>query len=200
MEINSQQLTPKQLLQLYKKINLNKNSEVKNSTLTSNSSNKLSLPPSIRNMDPTLQKLILQNWIQQDLPLKENDLQKLVSLIKNSNLNIENKQLIKIASFLVKNKLPLSIYLIKGANSFLDDKSSISQEINKFPNLKKQLSANIFHNPEQIKSELEQYFRKSGKILQQLFARETDNNSQLKTQLMGQQAINAKRDSLLFVE
>lgn len=200
MKINNQQLTPKQLLQLYKEINLNNSSKVKKSTLVSNISNELVLPPSLGNLNPSLQKLILQNWIQQNLPLKENDLQKLVNLLKNSNLNIENEQLIKTASFLVKNKLPLSSYLIKGTALFLDGKSSMSQELSKFPGLKEQLAVNLFHNPEQIKSELEQYFQKSGKILQQLFAQETDKNSPLKKQLMGQQAVNARKESLLFVE
>src|SRR6056297_118403 len=200
MEINNQQLTPKQLIQLYKRFNLKNSNKVKKTALTSNLSNKLTLPPSMRSLNPSLQKLILQNWIQQNLPLKENDLQKLVSLIKNSNLNIENKQLIKTASFLVKNKLPLSSYLIKGTASFLDVKSSMSQELNKFPGLKEQLSVNLFNNPEQIKAKLEQYFEKSGKILQQLFAQDTENNSLLKGQLMGQQAVNARRESLLFVE
>lgn len=200
MKINNQQLTPKQLLQLYKKINIKQNNKIEKSTLTSNLSNKLSLPPSLRKLDSSLQKIILRNWIQQDLPLKENDLQKLVSLIKNSNLNINNKQLIKAASFLAKNNLPLSSYLLKGTARFLNGKSSISQNLNNFPNLKEQLSVNLFHNPEQIKSELEQYFKNTGKILQQLVSSETKNNSNLKEQLMGQQAINARRDSLLFVE
>ncbi len=200
MKINNQQLTPKQLLQLYKKINLKQSNEIKKSTLNSNLSDKLSLPPSLRKLDPAVQKIILRNWIQQDLPLKENNLQKLVSLIKNSNFNIDNKQLIKAASLLVKNNLPLSTYLLKGTAHFLDDKSSISQNLNNFPGLKEQLSVNLFHNPEQIKSEVEQYFKNTGKILQQLVSSETENSFNLKEQLMGQQAINTRRDSLLFVE
>jgi len=200
MEINNQQLNPDQLLKLYKNIDSNINNAVKKETLSNNLSNKLFLTSSLRSLDSSLQKIILQNWIQQNLPLKENELQKLVGLIYNNSFNIDNEQLIKIASFLVKNNLPLSTYLIKGVAQFLERKSSISQEYNKFPELKGQLSVNIFNNPEQIKLELEQYFQKTGKILGQLFTQESDDNSKLKGQLIGQQAINARRESLLFVE
>ena len=200
MEINNQQLNPDQLLKLYKNIDSNINNAVKKETLSNNLSNKLFLTSSLRSLDSSLQKIILQNWIQQNLPLKENELQKLVGLIYNNSFNIDNEQLIKIASFLVKNNLPLSTYLIKGVAQFLERKSSISQEYNKSPELKGQLSVNIFNNPEQIKLELEQYFQKTGKILGQLFTQESDDNSKLKGQLIGQQAINARRESLLFVE
>ncbi len=200
MEINNQQLNPNQLLKLYKNIDSNKNNVAKKETLSNNSSNKLFLTSSMRSLDSSLQKIILQNWIQQNLPLKENELQKIVSLINNNSFNIDNEQLIKIASFLTKNKLPLSTYLIKGVAQFLESKSSISQEINKTPELKGQLSVNAFNNSEQIKLELEQYFQKTGKLLEQLFTQEQDSNSNLKGKLIGQQAINARRESLLFIE
>jgi len=200
MEINNQQLTLDQLIKLYKNIDFKKNNAIKKATLTSDLSNKLVLPSPLMNLNSSLQKMILQNWIEQNLPLKENELQKLVSLIKNNSLNIENKLLIKTASFLLKNNLPLSTYLIKGAAQFLDIKSSFSQEFNKFPELKEGLSVNVSHNSEQIKAELEQYFQKTTRLLQQLFTQETNNDSKLRGQLMGQQAINANKESLLFVE
>ena len=200
MEINNQNLTPDQMLKLYKKINKNKNISLTKTTLSKNLSSELVLPSSLRSLDPSLQKIILQNWLELNLPLKENDLKKLVNLIKNTSLNIENKQLIKTASFLIKNNLPLSTHLIKGVAQFLENKSSISQEINKTPELKGQLSVNAFNNPEQIKLELEQYFKKTGKILEQFFTQEQESNSTLKGKLIGQQAINARRESLLFVE
>ena len=152
-------------------------------------------------LSPEKQRLILNTLSRLNLPLQENTLIKLINLLENSTLDLNQRTIVNSFSFLSKEGLPILPGLIQGVGQNIDQEySMVFNLLNRIElpeNIKEQLSLVLSPNSKEIAKKLTKYPDILKTVINQ-YHQKNDQNPELLNQLIGELLINNQNEGPLL--
>ncbi len=155
-----------------------------------------------KNLDQSLETILLKTWIKMNLPLKKEYINKLINYINIKN-NMNPESLIKAFGFLIKNNLPLLPELIEGMARNFNSQQSLSKLLNSSSlqennprnnnssptDIKNKLIFKLDQPPSELAKKLKNYPRNLKQIIN-LLKNGKNSSKKLVQYLLGQQLLN----------
>lgn len=141
-------ISPKNIDTLYSQINTTlKNSAGKMTKNKKHFSTILNLLQ--KNLEPSLQKMFLQTWLQNQLSFKKEQVLRVINFL-NNNPGLDSQTTMQTAAFLARNNLLLLPGLLENIMTYLDQNQNITQTLNSLLQEQQNSEQNLTtDNPEQ---------------------------------------------------